>query len=250
MSVVQLSAVVDWVRGEGSLPDDAVAITFDDGYANFATEALPILERYDAPATVFVSTALVDENAAPFEHRLAAALRSASSVHLDIGGATFKQVITSESETIKVYNQIRSAAKFASSETRERVLTSLDAPAFERDRVFSSQELQTIADHPLVTIGSHGHEHIPYTALSVEEQRSNADESHTFLNAMLGHTPDHFSFPYGAYDQSSVNSVYDVGFQSAVTTVGRRILPRDWNSSFTLPRLDGSVEKIDRIVSG
>ena len=38
------------------LPDDAdaVALTFDDGFANFASEALPLLREHDIPATVFV----------------------------------------------------------------------------------------------------------------------------------------------------------------------------------------------------
>lgn len=33
---------------------DAIALTFDDGFANFTTEALPALKNYGLPATVFV----------------------------------------------------------------------------------------------------------------------------------------------------------------------------------------------------
>jgi peptidoglycan/xylan/chitin deacetylase (PgdA/CDA1 family) len=36
-----------------------VALTFDDGFANFRQEALPLLERYGIPATLFVVTAYV-----------------------------------------------------------------------------------------------------------------------------------------------------------------------------------------------
>jgi peptidoglycan/xylan/chitin deacetylase (PgdA/CDA1 family)/SAM-dependent methyltransferase len=39
------------------LPGRAVALTFDDGYADFETDALPLLERYGFGATVFVVTA-------------------------------------------------------------------------------------------------------------------------------------------------------------------------------------------------
>lgn len=39
-----------------------VALTFDDGYANFHTQVLPLLKRYQAPATVFVVTSMIDSN--------------------------------------------------------------------------------------------------------------------------------------------------------------------------------------------
>src|SRR5659263_613846 len=38
------------------LPERAVVMTLDDGYADIRTSALPILEHHGAPATVFVST--------------------------------------------------------------------------------------------------------------------------------------------------------------------------------------------------
>ncbi|MFC1657053.1 polysaccharide deacetylase family protein [Candidatus Moduliflexota bacterium] len=40
-------------------PSNVAAITFDDGYANFAEYALPLLEKYDLHATVFVPSAKV-----------------------------------------------------------------------------------------------------------------------------------------------------------------------------------------------
>ncbi len=39
-----------------------VAITFDDGFANFATRAFPILAKYRVPATVFLPTRYMDSN--------------------------------------------------------------------------------------------------------------------------------------------------------------------------------------------
>jgi peptidoglycan/xylan/chitin deacetylase (PgdA/CDA1 family) len=42
-----------------------VSLTFDDGYANFHTRALPVLKKYGLPATVFVVTDLVGKESPP-----------------------------------------------------------------------------------------------------------------------------------------------------------------------------------------
>jgi len=53
---VSCRQIADALDGRSSLPPNAVAITFDDGYADFMDHALPILQRAKAPATVFVAT--------------------------------------------------------------------------------------------------------------------------------------------------------------------------------------------------
>jgi peptidoglycan/xylan/chitin deacetylase (PgdA/CDA1 family) len=58
----QIVQALDGQGGEGTLPPDAVAITFDDAYESVYTEALPRLEERDWPFTVFASTDYIDGN--------------------------------------------------------------------------------------------------------------------------------------------------------------------------------------------
>ncbi len=51
-----LGRVADWLDGRAALRRDTLVLTFDDGYADNLTVAVPILERHRAPATFFVST--------------------------------------------------------------------------------------------------------------------------------------------------------------------------------------------------
>ncbi len=56
---VTVSQVALALRGASTLPDRPVAVTFDDGFADFATGAFPILSRLSAPASLYITTGYV-----------------------------------------------------------------------------------------------------------------------------------------------------------------------------------------------
>lgn len=61
---VTLDDCADWLAGQETLPTHAVAITFDDAYEGVLEQALPILHRVQATATVFaVADRLGGDNA-------------------------------------------------------------------------------------------------------------------------------------------------------------------------------------------
>jgi peptidoglycan/xylan/chitin deacetylase (PgdA/CDA1 family) len=58
--VVDLDGALTALAGPPPSEPGAVVITFDDGTADFVEEALPILVRYRAPATLYVATDFVE----------------------------------------------------------------------------------------------------------------------------------------------------------------------------------------------
>jgi len=56
---ITVGHLAEIISGQDRLPDRPVVLTFDDGYADFYTHALPVLTRYGFAATVYIATAFV-----------------------------------------------------------------------------------------------------------------------------------------------------------------------------------------------
>ena len=65
---VSAAQLVSYTRGEGTLPERPVMLTFDDGFYNNLSAALPLLERYDMCAVVSIVGRYTDELAAADPH--------------------------------------------------------------------------------------------------------------------------------------------------------------------------------------
>lgn len=57
---VYMSDLINFFDGGGGVPNKSVLITFDDGYDDFAVNAIPILREFDFKATLFLPTGLMD----------------------------------------------------------------------------------------------------------------------------------------------------------------------------------------------
>jgi peptidoglycan/xylan/chitin deacetylase (PgdA/CDA1 family) len=96
IELVSLDAIGAAIEGRAPWPEDGVAVTFDDGFADTFANALPVLERYRIPATMFaVSDRIGDTNRWMSERgfperRLmsAAELREMSAAGVTIGSHT------------------------------------------------------------------------------------------------------------------------------------------------------------------
>ena len=58
--VLPLAKVLEGIAGKTDLPEKAVAITFDDGVADVYENALPILQEFGFPSSVFIVSGCVD----------------------------------------------------------------------------------------------------------------------------------------------------------------------------------------------
>ena len=243
-TIIPINQLISYINGGKGLPQNSTVITFDDGYSNFSESALPILEKHNVPATIYVPTRLMKKSGTPYEFRLATALSRSSSVNVEILENTVEGKLNSESDIIEAYHIIKNLLKELTPEVQDEIITELEGTPITTHTVMSEQKIQQLKRHSLITIGGHSHEHMPLNTLSNSKQRASISKCYNRLKEVLASPPRHFSFPYGSFNKSAARAVKEVGFKSAVTTQSRPISARDWRRPYTIPRIDAATESI------
>lgn len=85
-----IQELLEWYRGERTLPKKSVLITFDDGYKDFMENALPVLNKYSASAVMFVHANRLSE---PLQNNIPLMswedIREAKARGIEIGDHSF-----------------------------------------------------------------------------------------------------------------------------------------------------------------
>ncbi len=243
--IVPLDELLAWQeRGRWSAKPLA-AITFDDGYHDALGQALPILERHDCPATVYVVSGLVGTDRGFWWDELVRLVVDAPSglgpLHLEIEGRAVAWPLPDDpAGRQRVCRQVRRRMRDLEPEEIERQLDAICAWAGcsrrldPEDRLMSGEEVARLSNS-LVEIGAHTVRHPSLPTLSPAAQLAEMAESRRACEAWTGRPVEHFAYPFGHYDRSSVAAARACGFRSAVATSPGVVRP--WSDPFRLARM-------------
>lgn len=210
-----------------------VALTFDDGYADNLHVALPLLERYGAPATVFVATAWIDRSEPFWWDRLSEVMQSIkrlpARIALRIGDEEFiwerkQKGDVQGGERRQLHSAMWSRLRVATDDEREVTLTGLEdfsdrEPEVDPfNRPMTRTELRQMAASPLVEIGAHTMSHCMLPELSAELQRAEIIGSRQQCLELTGDYPSGFAYPFGGLDTDTPGLVRSAGFDRAYST--------------------------------
>jgi peptidoglycan/xylan/chitin deacetylase (PgdA/CDA1 family) len=207
----------------GALPRSSVSITFDDGYADNYTNALPILEKHQAAATFFVATAFLD-GGIMWNDKIIETVRSMKSgpVSLD-DGIDFD--LTSQPESRKaLIARLISSWKHLDPATRQDHVDRFarHAQAMPDDLMMTSEQLRAMSRSPLAEVGGHTDTHPILLSQPENEAHSDIATGKRKLNEITGTAPRIFAYPNGKlgrdFSQVHVDAVREAGFEAAVTT--------------------------------
>lgn len=251
---VRLAQIVD-VDGGGVI-DGAVAVSFDDGYANNLHTALPLLERHAVPATVFVISGLVGEAREFWWHEL-----ELLSLELDVLPPNLRLRVANtdydwalgpdavrpvdppkrqRQRPWRAYDADAPTARHTLFRELYELLRSL--PAMERQEVLgtirawagasgqpradkrpvSAAELRALAASDLIDIGAHTITHPRLSTLSARQQHDEIAGSRVQLEQLLERSIPLFAYPFGGPDDVTAETVAmtrEAGFRAACMNV-------------------------------
>lgn len=263
------------LRRCGSLPDRAVAITFDDGYADNLHAAAPLLAGTRMPATIFVASGAVG-SAGEFwwddVERIVcttAALSSPAPIPTSwpgedgAGAPGLKWSIETRgpaSARQNLYHALLAHLRALNETARRSALDALRAwagvpnAARESHRTVTNEECRGLAAMDGITIGAHTVTHPVLSRLNRPDQLREMTESRTELGAITGRPVNLLAYPFGTRGDLNADSLAGAeaaGFAAAYANDARcawrwssrwrvpRVLVRDWAASEFRQRLAG-----------
>lgn len=205
------------------LKEKVVYLSFDDGW-NSNLKLLPIVEKYNAPITIFVATEPIERGNYWWEYA---------------GKA-------------KEPNKIPKMKKLEHSKFIEELEILKKEIKLERSSI-TEDELDVLAKHPLVSLQSHTVTHPILTNCSQETLDWELLKSKKYLEENTGEEVFAFSYPNGDVGDREVNAVEKAGYKIAFTTKAHKIVTTSPGNLYLIPRkaintLGGKYENLAKII--
>jgi peptidoglycan/xylan/chitin deacetylase (PgdA/CDA1 family) len=213
-------------------------LTFDDGYRDNVSVALPILERHNAPFMVYVPTGAPTRSMQSWWLGLRRLFLSRDQVTIDPFGWRFhcpdlRSKVSALEEVVRwVHQDYRRAALLAPAFKQYGIsLAALNETYF-----LDEGGLIDLARHPLASIGGHSSSHAALVNLDQASTRAELADNRRYLESLLQLPVRHVAYPYGAWGPREEELANESGFRTAATTRQGRLYDHVVNP-FALPRI-------------
>jgi len=215
------------------------AFTFDDGYLDNLTHALPVMERHNAPLTVFVTTGMITGEIDAWWFGLSKLIATRDSI--DVAGERFdcSGRAAKQRAFLAVESKIHGNYALLPEVKRVIAMNRIDCTALALREGLSPQKLRALASHPLVTIGGHTTTHINLAQANAATVADEMRDNRVFLEGIIEKPVTHFAYPFGNRDACGLREAdiaKAIGFRSAVTTHRGSLFPQHLRHLHELPR--------------
>lgn len=207
---------------EGTLPDNAICVTFDDGYADNAVHALPILQRYEVPASVFVSTGYLNGGRMWNDTVIEALRLQQDTLDLTSLGLEVYPCDTPANRKDAAHSILK-AIKHKAPNERQRIVDALveRSPPLPHDLMMTDEQVRLL-DKANIEIGGHTISHPILANLTIDQVQCEIADGKAELERILDKSIRYFAYPNGKpgqdYLPEHIPLVKAAGYQLALAT--------------------------------
>lgn len=222
-----------------------VVLTFDDGYKDNYTKALPVCERYNVPMTIYVTTCFPDRTIVLWWGLLETLLMQKEVLQFTWQGTDYLfniQQIQDKHETFEILKKLILTTDIKQQPDLFELLfgnNGLDNESLCVQELLTWDEIALLHKHPLVTIGAHTQNHLSLAHLSAEDAWQEIEQGKVILEQRLNCTIDHFAYPFGTPAEAGMREfmLAKKVFKTAVTTRHGHLFKEHAGLMYALPRI-------------
>jgi peptidoglycan/xylan/chitin deacetylase (PgdA/CDA1 family) len=208
---------------ERRIPARAIAITFDDGYEDTYLHAFPVLHRYGIPATVFLTTGLMDSDLTMWNDDIGTAIRDTVCATLDgVPGCEPLPLTTTQQRLDALDRALKALKAHPPSERAEltgQIGRTLGVSPHRGPRMLRWKQVDEMHAHE-VEFGAHTVNHPILTSISEEAADREIRESKRCIEDRLQVPVKHFAYPNGLardFNETTKRLLKQAGFSTGVS---------------------------------
>ncbi len=221
-------SIEDYYSAKFHSKKPTLCLTFDDGYANNYHYVFPLLEKYQIPATILITTLRAAGNDILWADVLDIAAYKYKKP-FEIEGERFslkrKTGYVSEATKIPLKESIKQKGYDYKLKMQKaipdlnKILRSEELKGYWE--LLSPAEIKEMAASNLITIGSHGYYHNCLETLSATELTFELRESKKWLEEIIKKPVMALAFPDGSFSQEVIDTAKQMGYHYLLTVDGK-----------------------------
>lgn len=247
--VISLKELVEDVKNK-SIKKNSIAITFDDGYADNYHTAKPLLEKYNLPATFFITSANIEKQQEfwwdELEHLILHTEKLPSSLSLNINNTPFEFVLENESRLTpellhkytlwkaseqapgtlrcEIFLKLWQALKPLPAEKQQKILDVISEwagcsrPIRYEYLCMTQEQLQDLATQELFSVGIHTVNHASLPSHNNAYQKKELLENKNYLENITRDKAEILAYPYGDFNDKAISAAAEIELKAAFTT--------------------------------